>query len=531
MPRRLLAALLLLPAALPAQGAKLEARAYALLGTAGDTIGVERWVALGGAIRAEQRRPGGDAPLRLRLDEDPEARLERLTRIIGPAGGAERAEAVSVPGLAALRSGVEGRPTASRDTPPGSALLAPRSLALLQRQLHRADQQGDIWYNGHWFTPTVTLRGEALVIDTLRVTAIGVDTLLVESAEWQLRLAVDAEGTISGGGGRGAEGQPLRVVRLADRLAADGWLVDLGDYAAPAGAPWQTSAVSVPVGGGVTLGGTLTMPDGPAPHAAVLLLSGSGAQDRDGSTMLGYRPLRELADSLAAHGIASLRLDDRGVGASGGDYPSRTINELADDASRALRLLAALPGVDAEALGIVGHSEGALVAMQAVANGADAKTLVLLAAPSRPGRELVALQQRYGATRMVRDSAPDRQPALIEALLQGSSEAVEALRRDSRGFRALLGYDPRAAAKRVRVPALLLHGDQDTQVPVGQAAELAAVLRRGGADAAVERLPDVNHLFLADRSGDPAGYLLLPDRRLADGVVAAVVRWLQARLP
>ena len=83
----------------------------------------------------------------------------------------------------------------------------------------------------------------------------------------------------------------------------------------------------------------------------------------------------------------------------------------------------------------------------------------------------------------------------------------------------------------MRVPTLLLHGDQDTQVPVSQAAELAAALRRAGADAAAERLPDVNHLFLVDRSGDPAGYLLLPERRLAAGAVAAVVRWLQARLP
>jgi|CXWL01.1.fsa_nt_gi dienelactone hydrolase len=531
MPRRLLVALLLLPTALPAQRAKLEARAYALLGARGDTLAVERWVALGGAVRAEQRLPQVPAPIRFRLDEDPEALLERLTLISGPASHPDVREAVSVPGLVAVRAGAEGRSVARRATPGGSTLLAPRSLALLQRQLVRADQQGDIWYNSHWLTPTVTLLGDALRLDTLRVTTIGVDSLLVESAEWRLRLAVDGEGTITGGGGTGQGGERLRVVRLPDQLAAGAWLVDAPDAAAPPGAPWQTSAVTVPVSGRVTLGGTLTMPTGPAPHAAVLLLSGSGAQDRDGSTMLGYRPLRELADTLAAHGVASLRLDDRGVGASTGEYPSRTIAELADDASRALRVLAALPGVDAEALGIVGHSEGALVAMQAVANGADAKTLVLLAAPSRPGRELMAFQQRYGATRMVRDSAPDRQPALIDALLQGSGEALEALRRESRGFRALLGYDPRTTARRVRVPTLLLHGDNDAQVPVGQATELAAALRQAGAAASVQRFPAVNHLFLADLSGDPAGYLLLPERRLAAGVAAAVARWLEARLP
>jgi dipeptidyl aminopeptidase/acylaminoacyl peptidase len=219
------------------------------------------------------------------------------------------------------------------------------------------------------------------------------------------------------------------------------------------------------------------------------------------------------------------------VGASGGEYGSRTIAELADDATRALRALAATPGVDAEALGMLGHSEGALVAMQAVANGADAKVLVLLASPSRPGREIIALQQRYGATRMVRDSAPDRQPALIEALLRGSSEAVEALRRDSRGFRLLLDFDPMRVARRVRVPTLLLHGEQDAQVPVAQAEELATALRRAGAVATVERIAGVNHLFLPDPLGDPAGYLMLPTRTLSPAVLAILADWLEARLP
>jgi fermentation-respiration switch protein FrsA (DUF1100 family) len=169
--------------------------------------------------------------------------------------------------------------------------------------------------------------------------------------------------------------------------------------------------------------------------------------------------------------------------------------------------------------------------MQAVANGADAKVLVLLASPSRPGREIIAMQQRYGATRMVRDSAPDRQPALIEALLQGSSEAVEALRRDSRGFRVLLDFDPLRVARRIRVPTLLLHGEQDAQVPVTQAEELATALRRAGAVATVERIAGVNHLFLADPLGDPAGYLLLPQRTLSPAVLALLTDWLDARLP
>jgi len=522
MPRRSLFALLLVPHLLVAQMPAVEARAYALLGSSGDTVLVERWLAHGGTIRSEQR-PRTGRLTEWRLDEDPEAMLERLTT-------SEPTEVVSVPGLALARFGVAGELRSRRATSAGSALLAPGSLAVLQRQLQRADVQGDIWYNGHWFTPTVRLLGETLVLDTLRVWAIGVDSFRIESAEWRLRVAVDANSIVLGGQGT-LDGVAVRLRRLPDQRAADAWPVDRVSSDVPSGAMWRARDFAVVAAGGVTLGGTLTMPVSPGPHQAVLLLSGSGAQNRDGRTMLGYRPLREIAEALAARGIASLRLDDRGVGASGGEYASRTIAELADDATRALRALAATSGVDAEALGLVGHSEGALVAMQAIANGADAKVLVLLASPSRPGREIIALQQRYGATRMVRDSAPDRQPALIEALLQGSSEAVEALRRDSRGFRVLLDFDPLRVARRIRVPTLLLHGEQDAQVPVAQAVELAGVLQRAGAIVTVERIAGVNHLFLADPVGDPAGYLLLPARTVAPAVLALLADWLEARLP
>jgi pimeloyl-ACP methyl ester carboxylesterase len=522
MSARLLVAMLLLPAALSAQRATVQARAYAIRASSGDTILVERWLARGGSIRSEQR-PRAGPPSTWRLDEDPEAMLERLTTD-------DPIEVVSVPGLTLTRVSAAGTPGPRSVTPPGTALLAPASLAILQRQLLRADVQGDIWYNGHWFTPTVRLVRESLVLDTLRVWTIGVDSLRIASAEWQLRLALDEDNVILGGHGL-LDGRPVTIARLPDQRAATGWLPTPVASEQSTDARWEVRPFTVAVSGGVTLGGTLTRPTTSGPHQAMLLLSGSGAQDRDGGIMLGQRPLREIAIALAEHGIASLRLDDRGVGASGGDYASRTIAELADDASRALRALAATSGIDAEALGIIGHSEGALVAMQAVANGTDAKALVLLGSPSRTGREIVAAQQRYGAAQMVRDSAAERQPALIASLVAGSAEAIEQLRRESRGFRALLDHDPMRTARRVRVPTLILHGEADAQVPVAQADELAAALRRGGAEVTVERLPEVNHLFLADPHGDPTRYLLLASRQLVPTVLAAITRWLEARLP
>ncbi|MGH9464530.1 MAG: alpha/beta hydrolase family protein, partial [Thermoanaerobaculia bacterium] len=143
--------------------------------------------------------------------------------------------------------------------------------------------------------------------------------------------------------------------------------------------------------GEVELAGTLTLPAGSGPFPAIVLLSGSGAQDRDGA-ILGHRPLAVLADALARRGVAALRCDDRGVGGSAGSLGAATTEVLAGDALAAVDFLSARSDIGAGRVGLLGHSEGGLVASLAASRRPEVAFVVLLATPGVPGRELLPLQ-------------------------------------------------------------------------------------------------------------------------------------------
>ena len=111
----------------------------------------------------------------------------------------------------------------------------------------------------------------------------------------------------------------------------------------------------------MTLAGTLTIPEGAGPFPAAVLITGSGAQDRD-ETLLGHKPFAVLADHLTRRGVAVLRFDNRGVGGSTGDFASSTSADFATDASAAVSFLRTRVDIDRDAVGLVGHSEGGMVA-------------------------------------------------------------------------------------------------------------------------------------------------------------------------
>jgi pimeloyl-ACP methyl ester carboxylesterase len=138
--------------------------------------------------------------------------------------------------------------------------------------------------------------------------------------------------------------------------------------------------------GGVTLAGTLTLPEGDGPFPAAVLVSGSGPQDRDES-LLGHKPFLVLADHLTRHGIAVLRYDDRGVGGSSGDFSAATSEDFADDALAGIAHLANDPRIDADAIGIVGHSEGGIVGPMAARHSNSVSYVVMLAGPGVTGLE------------------------------------------------------------------------------------------------------------------------------------------------
>jgi dienelactone hydrolase len=149
---------------------------------------------------------------------------------------------------------------------------------------------------------------------------------------------------------------------------------------------------------GHKLAGTLTVPKGKGPFPAIVTITGSGSQDRDEEIWLvkGFRPFRQIADSLGRAGIAVLRMDDRGFGGSGGDAATSTSRDFAEDIKAGLAWLRSRPEIDGKRLGLVGHSEGGLIAPIVASEDPALKAIVLMAGPGQTGREILEFQNRYG---------------------------------------------------------------------------------------------------------------------------------------
>jgi dienelactone hydrolase len=168
------------------------------------------------------------------------------------------------------------------------------------------------------------------------------------------------------------------------------------DYSAPADAPYIAEEVVLKTAAGHTLAGTLTLPKGASrakPVGAIVTVTGSGPQDRDENIGLqGFRPFRQIADSLARRGIAVLRMDDRGTGASGGTFKGSTSADFADDVRAGLAYLRTRPEIRADRLGVLGHSEGALIAPMVAEKEPTLRAIVLLAGIAQPGRSALHFQ-------------------------------------------------------------------------------------------------------------------------------------------
>jgi uncharacterized protein len=280
----------------------------------------------------------------------------------------------------------------------------------------------------------------------------------------------------------------------------------------------------------IRLSGTLALPDGAGPHPAVILLHGQGPHTRD-QVISGSPMFRQIADGLVASGIAVLRYDKRGFGASTGPAGENatTPAELAQDARAALAFLLARREIDAAAVGLVGHSEGAMVAPLVAAVDPAVRFLVLLAPPAVSGEELwIRPKLRNLAAHGVQ---PDRLGAveaqmrrLIAFIARGGTDdetyyaighdfvaahgmepekidrkLIDNLLSDVRTpwFRYFFTHDNADALKKVTVPVLSVTGSADEQVPVEQnvAPAAAALVAAGNADFTVTVMPDQDHFF------------------------------------
>ena len=305
--------------------------------------------------------------------------------------------------------------------------------------------------------------------------------------------------------------------------------------------------------GSVTIAGTLSVPAGIGPFPAVVLLSGSGPQDRD-SDMLGFKPFKLIAESFVQRGIAVLRCDDRGVGGSTGTIADSTTGDFAGDALAAIQLLRGRAGIDGARIGLVGHSEGAIAAAVAATRSPDVKFIVWMAGSAVSGGEILRMQaasfaRAAGATEGTVEDLLGHHAAFMTALLKDAPReqvlarartllaaqmtaapgakapapaeldaSVEQLLKQnlavmrSPWMRFFVEFDPSTALRRVSAPVLAIFGGRDLQVPEAVNRErLEKALSDAGNKAVTVRVyPEANHLFMSAVTGQPAEYATLP---------------------
>lgn len=302
------------------------------------------------------------------------------------------------------------------------------------------------------------------------------------------------------------------------------------DYSAPPGAPYTAEHVVVQTPMGHTLAGTLTLPRGASasnPVAAVITASGSGPQDRDEYIGIeGYRPFRQIADSLARHGIAVLRMDDRGVGQSTGTHRGSTSSDFADDIRAGLAYLRRRPEIDARRLVLLGHSEGGIIMPLVATREPGLRAMVLLAPPAHGGRSILEFQLANLARGDQRLT-----PAQRDSAIASIPTRIDSLRDSDPWMKYFLEYDPIATLRQIKVPTLILMGGTDQQVTPDQAPKLVAALAAAGnPDVTARVFGQLNHLFIYDPSGFPMGYASLTRRRVEPEVVGAIIDWLLPRV-
>ncbi|MFO0964074.1 MAG: alpha/beta fold hydrolase [Gemmataceae bacterium] len=319
---------------------------------------------------------------------------------------------------------------------------------------------------------------------------------------------------------------------------------------------------------GVKLAGSLTVPRSKGPFPAVLLITGSGAQDRD-ETILGHKPFLVLADHLTRRGIAVLRVDDRGVGGSTGSVPKSTTADFAEDVLAGVEFLKGRKEIDPARIGLLGHSEGGAIAPLVASRSKDVAFIVLLAGTGVPGHEILCTQSAAGL-KLAGRARPEELALLktlqdrLFAVVRAEKDLAEAEKKAGAALKEITGklsaeekkesaaalvvieshkqlvlspwgryfmdYDPRPALRKVTCPVLALNGAKDVQVDAKvNLAAIEAALKEGGAkDVTIVELPDLNHLFQTCKTGAGAEYGAI-EETLAPVLLERVAEWITKR--
>ncbi len=318
----------------------------------------------------------------------------------------------------------------------------------------------------------------------------------------------------------------------------------------------------------IVLAGTLTLPQKNGLFPAVVLISGSGPQTRE-EEVFGHKPFLVLSDYLTRNGIAVLRFDDRGTGASKGDFQSATSLDFSTDVEAAVKYLQTRKEIDKKKIGLIGHSEGGIIAPMVAVKSDAVAYIVLLAGTGIPGDSLLLLQQELivrvsGMNDQMREELRSGSRGAFKIIINATDDHqlktdltnyIKAITKNNKAFTApetvseddfvkqqvdhlvtpwmqyFIKYDPATALRKVKCPVLALNGDKDLQVPAKE--NLTAIEKSlkiaGNKKVTIKTLPHLNHLFQESETGSPGEYSSI-EQTFSPVALAEILKWIQAQV-
>lgn len=285
----------------------------------------------------------------------------------------------------------------------------------------------------------------------------------------------------------------------------------------------------------VTLAGTLSLPKKEGVFPAVILITGSGAQNRD-EEILGHKPFLVLADYLTKKGFAVLRFDDRGTGQSTGNFKNALTNDFAKDVQAGVDYLKSRKEINKHKIGLVAHSEGGIIAPMIAGNSKDIGFIVLLAGPGLRGDKLLLLQKeliekQMGVPEIEVQKAKETFKNAYDQIIASSANDNNLKSNITSIFKAnssfnddltnsvvsqftnpwmynFIKLDPVLFLQKVKCPVLALNGSKDLQVPAKINLEIIqeVLTKSGNKKVTTKVLPNLNHLFQECQTGSPTEY-------------------------
>lgn len=320
---------------------------------------------------------------------------------------------------------------------------------------------------------------------------------------------------------------------------------------------------------GNTLAGTLTLPEKEGVYPAVILITGSGPQNRD-EELLGHKPFLVLSDYLTRNGIAVLRFDDRGIGASTGDFKTATSADFATDVEAGVEYLLQRKEIDKKKIGLIGHSEGGIIAPMVAVKSKGVSFIVLMAGTGIQGDQLLLLQATLiGRAAGVSEEDLEKTRAINRGTydLVIQSKSTEQLNKDLTAYMTayieqvlkddpeqklpegttieqvvkvqvdglispwmqyFIKYDPSIILEKVKCPVLAINGEKDLQVPPKENLEAikTALAKGGNKKVTAMELPRLNHLFQECTTGSPDEYATI-EQTISPVALTTIVEWIQ----